>query len=84
MAGLYPQLSREPTVRPRNYARSVLAAPRRAHPASHRLTHRRMMTARVPACFGRPASATATLPAVLILHGSRGVDGRGASYAKGL
>jgi len=34
--------------------------------------------------FGRPASATAKVPAVLILHGSNGVDGRGAFYAKAL
>ena len=38
----------------------------------------------VLARFGRPASATAKLPAVLILHGSAGVDGRGAFYAKAL
>jgi len=34
--------------------------------------------------FGRPAGATAKVPAVLILHGSGGVDGRGAFHAKAL
>ena len=34
--------------------------------------------------FGRPPSATAKAPAVLVLHGSGGVDGRGAFYAKAL
>jgi uncharacterized protein len=34
--------------------------------------------------FGRPGTAAAKVPAVLILHGSAGVDGRGAFYAKGL
>jgi uncharacterized protein len=34
--------------------------------------------------FGRPASAPPRVPAVLILHGSGGVDGRGAFYAKAL
>jgi dienelactone hydrolase len=34
--------------------------------------------------FGRPAGATGKVPAVLILHGSGGVDGRGAFHAKGL
>ena len=34
--------------------------------------------------FGRPAGATGKVPAVLILHGSGGVDGRGAFHAKAL
>lgn len=34
--------------------------------------------------FGRPSSASAKAPAVLILHGAGGVDGRGAFYAKAL
>jgi len=34
--------------------------------------------------FGRPAAATGRLPVVLILHGSNGVDGRGAFYATAL
>jgi dienelactone hydrolase len=34
--------------------------------------------------FGRPAGATAKGPAVLILHGSGGVDGRGAFHATAL
>jgi dienelactone hydrolase len=34
--------------------------------------------------FGRPARSTSKAPAVLILHGSGGVDGRGAFYAKAL
>jgi dienelactone hydrolase len=34
--------------------------------------------------FGRPPGATVQVPAVLILHGSGGVDGRGAFYAKAL
>jgi dienelactone hydrolase len=38
----------------------------------------------VPGRFGRPVSSAAKLPAVLILHGDGGVDGRGAFYAKGL
>lgn len=38
----------------------------------------------VPARFGRPAGSTPKVPAVLILHGSGGVDGRGAFYAKAL
>ena len=38
----------------------------------------------VPARFGRPAGSTSKVPAVLILHGSNGVDGRGAFYAKAL
>jgi dienelactone hydrolase len=39
----------------------------------------------VPGRFGRPAGATAPKgPAVLILHGSGGVDGRGAFYATAL
>jgi dienelactone hydrolase len=38
----------------------------------------------VSARFGRPASSTDKTAAVLILHGSGGVDGRGAFYAKAL
>jgi len=38
----------------------------------------------VPARFGRPAGSTPKVPAVLILHGSGGVDGRGAFYAKAI
>ena len=39
----------------------------------------------VPGEFGRPAGSTAPkTPAVLILHGSGGVDGRGAFYAQAL
>ncbi len=38
----------------------------------------------VPARFGLPATAKPKVPAVLILHGSNGVDGRGAFYAKPL
>ncbi len=38
----------------------------------------------VPARFGRPAGSTPKVPAVLILHGAAGVDGRGAFYAKAL
>ncbi len=38
----------------------------------------------VSARFGRPAGSTARAPAVLILHGSGGIDGRGAFYAKTL
>jgi len=38
----------------------------------------------VPARFGRPTNSTSKVPAVLILHGSGGVDGRGAFYAKAL
>ena len=34
--------------------------------------------------FGRPAGATGRVPAVLILHGSGGVDGRGAYHATAL
>ena len=34
--------------------------------------------------FGRPAGSMAKVPAVLILHGSGGVDGRGAFYARAL
>jgi uncharacterized protein len=34
--------------------------------------------------FGRPAGAAARVPAVLILHGSGGVDGRGAFHATAL
>jgi len=40
--------------------------------------------AEVPARFGLPAGSTPRVPAVLILHGSGGVDGRGAFYAKAL
>src|SRR3954447_11272657 len=40
--------------------------------------------ARVEARFGRPAGITTSMPVVLILHGSGGVDGRGAFYAKAL
>lgn len=38
----------------------------------------------LPARFGLPARLTPKVPAVLILHGSDGVDGRGAFYAKAL
>ncbi len=34
--------------------------------------------------FGRPSANAAKVPAVLILHGSGGIDGRGAYYAKAL
>ena len=34
--------------------------------------------------FGRPAGPAAKVPAVLVLHGSGGVDGRGAFYATAL
>jgi dienelactone hydrolase len=34
--------------------------------------------------FGRPLANTTKVPAVLILHGSGGIDGRGAYYAKAL
>ncbi len=34
--------------------------------------------------FGLPSRVTGQVPAVLILHGSGGVDGRGARYAKAL
>ena len=37
-----------------------------------------------PARFGRPRGSTAKVPVVLILHGSGGVDGRGAFHAKAL
>jgi dienelactone hydrolase len=37
-----------------------------------------------PGRFGRPPGSTAKVPAVLILHGSGGVDGRGAFYAPAL
>ena len=37
-----------------------------------------------PARFGRPPGSTVKVPAVLILHGSGGVDGRGAFYATAL
>ncbi len=40
--------------------------------------------AQVPGRFGLPAKAVAGVPAVLILHGSGGVDGRGAFYARAL
>ena len=38
----------------------------------------------VPGRFGRPAGSSTRVPTVLILHGSGGVDGRGAFYAKAL
>jgi dienelactone hydrolase len=38
----------------------------------------------VLARFGRPAGSSGKTPAVLILHGGSGVDGRGAFYAKAL
>ena len=38
----------------------------------------------VRARFGLPAGAKSKVPAVLILHGSGGVDGRGAGYARSL
>ena len=38
----------------------------------------------VPARFARPAGSKPKVPAVLILHGAFGVDGRGAFYAKAL
>jgi uncharacterized protein len=38
----------------------------------------------VPARFSLPAGTASKVPAVLILHGSGGVDGRGAFYAKAL
>ncbi len=38
----------------------------------------------VPARFARPAGSKPKVPAVLILHGALGVDGRGAFYAKAL
>ena len=34
--------------------------------------------------FGRPAGVAGKVPAVLILHGSAGIDGRGAFHAKAL
>jgi dienelactone hydrolase len=37
-----------------------------------------------PARFGRPRGSTGKVPAVLILHGSGGVDGRGAFHATAL
>lgn len=40
--------------------------------------------AEVAGRFGRPAASKPKTPAVLILHGSSGVDGRGAFYAKAL
>ncbi len=39
---------------------------------------------KVPARFARPAGSKPKVPAVLILHGAFGVDGRGAFYAKAL
>jgi len=41
-------------------------------------------TDEVPARFGRPSGPAAKVPAVLILHGGGGVDGRGAYYARAL
>lgn len=38
----------------------------------------------VPGRFSRPTGSQSKVPAVLILHGSLGVDGRGAFYAKAL
>ncbi len=38
----------------------------------------------VQALFGRPTGSKPKVPAVLILHGAFGVDGRGAFYAKAL
>ena len=38
----------------------------------------------VAGTFGRPVKAKDSLPAVLILHGSAGIDGRGAFYAPAL
>ena len=38
----------------------------------------------VPGRFGRPTGSKPKVPAVLILHGAFGVDGRGAFYAKAL
>ena len=38
----------------------------------------------VPGRFNRPTGSKSKVPAVLILHGSLGVDGRGAFYAKAL
>lgn len=40
--------------------------------------------AEVSARFGNPSGSKPKAPAVLILHGSNGVDGRGAFYAKAL
>src|SRR5688500_6794808 len=40
--------------------------------------------AEVQGRFARPSGAAAKVPAVLILHGSAGVDGRGAFYAGAL
>src|SRR5262245_44358096 len=37
-----------------------------------------------PGRLGRPIGSKSKLPAVLILHGSGGVDGRGAFYASAL
>ena len=39
---------------------------------------------KVSAHFGRPTGSMTKVPAVLILHGSGGVDGRGAFYARAL
>jgi dienelactone hydrolase len=41
-------------------------------------------TGEFPGRFGRHASSKGRVPAVLILHGAAGVDGRGAFYAKAL
>jgi dienelactone hydrolase len=38
----------------------------------------------VAGTFGRPSSSKPKMPAVLILHGSGGIDGRGAFYARAL
>lgn len=40
--------------------------------------------AKVTAAFGKPSGGKTPFPAVLILHGSGGVDGRGAFHAKAL
>jgi poly(3-hydroxybutyrate) depolymerase len=41
-------------------------------------------TGAVSGTFGRPVKVKDSLPAVLILHGSNGIDGRGAFYATAL